>query len=291
MLSVQLFGKFRLQLRDGKEYNFKPGKGQELLAFLLLQHPRVHARETLAGVLWEHLPPVQALKNLRQTLWQLRVGLEEVAETALLTVDNESVGLSRDVQLGLDVALFKGSADGVEGVAGRALSSEQFAKLEQAVKIYRADLLEGWYYDWCIYEREYLQRLFIILLDKLIGYCQEHQHYEIGIQYGERILRYDVAHERTHRKLIYLHHLAGDRTGAIRQYHRCRDALLEELGVEPARSTTELYEQIRADRLRLPAFYTMPMPAVGPEEEAISAVLADVLDRLQQIHSLILRAE
>jgi hypothetical protein len=48
---------------------------------------------------------------------------------------------------------------------------------------------------------------------------------------------------------MLLKYRAGDRTAALRQYERCVRALAEELGVEPQKHTTQLYEQIRADRL------------------------------------------
>jgi DNA-binding SARP family transcriptional activator len=41
-----------------------------------------------------------------------------------------------------------------------------------------------------------------------------------------------------------LHQLAGNRTGALRQFERCRTALDEELGVGPGRLTRSLYEEI-----------------------------------------------
>ena len=40
------------------------------------------------------------------------------------------------------------------------------------------------------------------------------------LAYGARILHCDRARERTHRRLMRLHFLAGDRTAALRQYPR-----------------------------------------------------------------------
>ncbi|MGH9768785.1 MAG: bacterial transcriptional activator domain-containing protein, partial [Blastocatellia bacterium] len=42
----------------------------------------------------------------------------------------------------------------------------------------------------------------------------------------------DPACERTHQQMMRLKHLAGDRTGAMRQYDRCVKALCQELGVQ-----------------------------------------------------------
>jgi DNA-binding SARP family transcriptional activator len=67
--------------------------------------------------------------------------------------------------------------------------------------------------------------------------------------FGEKILYYDRARERTHRRMMRLHYLAGDRTSALRQYQKCVTILQEELEVKPAESTRLIYEKIRADKL------------------------------------------
>ena len=76
--------------------------------------------------------------------------------------------------------------------------------------------------------------------------CQKHEE---GISYGEKILRYDKAREHTHRRLMRLHYLSGNRTAALRQYRKCIEILREELDVEPSQSTVQLFQSIRIDRL------------------------------------------
>lgn len=286
-LCIHLFGRLHIGTPQHVGVTFKPGKGPEILAYLLLQHPRVLTREALASVFWGNVPTAKALRNLRQALWQVRGDLGACTDADLLAVDDGSVSVHHSADYWLDVACFRKIAAAVEGVAGHHLSAAQAGEVERALGFYTADLLEGCHADWCIYEREYLQRQYLILLDKMIGYCQRHACYEAGIQYGERILRYDRAHERTHRRMMYLHYLVGDRTTALRQYARCIEALREELDVAPTGSTSALYEQIRADRLPLPAAAEGAPPgplAVSPE---VSAGLSQVLEQLQQIYGLI----
>jgi hypothetical protein len=63
-----------------------------------------------------------------------------------------------------------------------------------------------------------------------------------------------------------LHYIAGDRTGALRQFERCRDALREELGIAPGERIRLLCEQIRADSGIDPQEITArsPLPAHRP---------------------------
>jgi hypothetical protein len=51
--------------------------------------------------------------------------------------------------------------------------------------------------DWCLGEGERLQSAYLIILDKLMGYCESHQEYEAGMAYGQRIMRYERAREST----------------------------------------------------------------------------------------------
>ncbi|MCI0647797.1 MAG: bacterial transcriptional activator domain-containing protein [Chloroflexi bacterium] len=131
------------------------------------------------------------------------------------------------------------------------LDRQQADLLEEATELYRGELLEGWYQDWCLFERERFQYMFLGMLDKLMGYCEGLRAYEEGIAYGMQILRRDQAREHTHRRLMRLHFLSGNRTEALRQFHRCAAILMDELGVQPADETHQLYQQIQENRLDL----------------------------------------
>jgi DNA-binding SARP family transcriptional activator len=88
----------------------------------------------------------------------------------------------------------------------------------------------------------------LLLLDKIVQFCELHKKYEVGLSYGIEILRHDHAYERTHRQLMRLYFMTGNRTRALHQYERCVEALRDELGVEPSESTKQLYAEIRSDR-------------------------------------------
>jgi DNA-binding SARP family transcriptional activator len=136
------------------------------------------------------------------------------------------------------------------------------------VQLYRGDLLEGSYQEWCLQERGRLQTCYLAMLTKLTRYCHERGEYPRGIEYGQRILRLDPAHERSHQQLMTLYFQSGDRTAALRQYERCKAALHDELGVEPSRQTRELYQRMRSDPADAP-----PLPFALPElHEAPDAV-------------------
>jgi DNA-binding SARP family transcriptional activator len=152
--------------------------------------------------------------------------------------------------------------------------------LETAVNLYRGHLLEGWYQDWCLYDRERLENMYLAILCKIVAYCEANREYEKGVSYATKILHVDRAHEVAHQQLMRLRHLQGDRAGALRQYDTCTTALKDELGVQPSEHTRALYQRIRQDcALNV---------AIGPrsngrEPRQESSHLRGTLDRLVEV--------
>ena len=251
--AFSLLGRFVLRMSDQEIRAFESRKVQELLAYLVLSSERAHHRETLAETLWgTESPGSEPKKHLRQALWQLSLLLRRMRQTSpILLVDREWLQVNRAAGVWTDVWDVEEAVSGTKGLSGEALAHEQVQGLRRVVDLYRADLLEGWYKDWCVYERERLRTLYLRALDKLLAYCEGHGLPEEGLFYGERILAHDRAHERTHWRMMRLHLLAGDRTRALRQFDRCAVALREELGIQPAGSTVALREQIRNDTVVL----------------------------------------
>ena len=288
LLSICLFGKLCVESGARELSGFDSGKVQELLSYLLLHRDRPHPRETLAGVLWGDAPGEKSKKYLRHALWQLQTALETPRakmEAEMFVVGHERVQLNLPAGVWFDVAALEEAYARVKGRAGVDLDEPCAELLQQAVQLYRGDLLEGWYQDWCLYERERLQNMYLVMLDKLVSYCLARQKYELGLLYGSLVLRYDRASERAHRQLMRLRYLSGDRTGALRQYQRCVAALEEELSVKPDKRTSALYQQIRADAYEPAA----PAPAAParPEEPAPPATLSELVGRIGHIQTLL----
>lgn len=248
-IRIQLLGTFRIWYHSQLVENLTSQRAQELLSYILLYRDRPHHREMLAGKLWGDYSTQQTQKWLRQALWQIHTALNAITNTPLLVSNHDSILLNPDADIHLDVANLENTLKDIQQEKGAHFDSTTVQALQTVVDCYEGDLLEGWYHDWCIYERERLQHIYLIILDKLIEYCLRHQNYAQGIDYGNRILQYDSARENTHRYLMSLHYLSGHRVTALRQYQRCVQSLKEEFGVEPAPETVALYKQIQTASL------------------------------------------
>jgi DNA-binding SARP family transcriptional activator len=280
-LRISLFGKLEIRLSDQFQTNAWTRRGQELLCYLILYRNKPHPRETLIDVLWSDFPPAQSKKHLRQVLWEMQTALRTRHSNSdlLLLAEPEWIALNPNSSAWFDVAEFEQAYRRAQATPGEALDMERAGGLQRAVELYRGDLLEGWYQDWCLYERERLQNMYLDMLDKLMAHCEAHQQYEAGLEHGAKILRLDRARERTHWQLMRLHYLANDRSGALRQYQRCVAALDQELGVKPSQRTMVLHEQIRADSV---ADLTLPVDA-PIQRQTHSVPLSPPLERLKSL--------
>lgn len=286
-LRIRMLGRLIVQREDRELAGTEPRKVQELFSYLLLHRDQPHPREMLAGLLWGDSTTSQSKKYLRQALWQLQSALEpqsEAIDGRVLLVESDWVQLNPEADLWLDVAVFEQAFELARGVPGQRLDAGVAQTLQDAAHLYQGDLLEGWYQDWCLYERERLQNIYLAMLSKLMIYCETHGKYEDGLYCGECALQCDVAQERIHRRLMRLQYLAGDRTAALRQFERCTAVLDEELGVRPSDRTVTLYEQIRADRLDGPA---LAPDRVSEASQAQADSLIEILNRLGELQKVL----
>lgn len=223
-------------------------KGRAMLAYLALNSGRAQSRDKLAALLWGGNGNSQARTNLRQTLSTLRKAMS-FKDGELLTTAGDDIILNPD-DLTLDVARF-------EELAASTAPEE----LEQAVTLYKGDLLDGFslreqaFEEWLRAERERLRTLAIGALEKLTAHYREVGEVARCAQAAARLLCLDPLREDVHRTLMRAY-AAQDRLSlALKQYEVCREALQRELGVRPEPETQLLFDEIRARRMR---FADMP---------------------------------
>jgi DNA-binding SARP family transcriptional activator len=288
-LNISLFGKFCIRCNGKDIAGLEALKVQELFSYLLLYRHQPHTREKLAALLWPDSSAAQSKRYLRQTLWQLQAEINGGAPDVpdMLLVESEWIQINESADFWLDIAFLEQVFTSVQGKHGADLDATNSASLDDAIEHYRGDLLENWYQDWCIFERQRLQSIYLAVLDKLMEYCEFRQAYEMGAVYASRILQYDQAREQTHRRLMRLRYLAGDRTGALRQFQRCADILHKELGVKPSQRTEQLYRQIVADR----PLANEIIPVVAYQPLTTTTPLPDILSHLQALKQTLHHAE
>jgi len=234
ILKAYLLGKPEFWLNDKILLPSSTRKSVSLLAYLLLHPQDPHSREKLAALFWGEVPDLKARGSLRTALSSLR-SKTEVDE--LFITDRETIQVNPDIPIWVDAcqfasyskSAFKGNAEG----------------LQEAIDLYRGDLLLNFYDDWILRAREYYRQLYLDLLLQMAQLMRSQSQYERAIGYAEQVLQYDPPNERAHQHLIFCHLANGDRSAAVRQYEDCRRVLQEEFAIEPSPETKALYQWLR----------------------------------------------
>lgn len=280
---LRLFGRFEVEADGAARAALQARKVQELMSYLLLNRKRPVNREKLADLLWPDVDGQRSRKYLRQTLWHLRKA-ENCwrSQQRLFTIDQDWIKVNPHLGIWVDVFEFDRAYEHSMNVQSGKLPDDARGVLAEAVDLYRGDLLDGWYYDWCLHHQDVYRSMYLLILDKLMIDAEECGNWEIGLTYGRRALEQDRANERTHRRMMRLHCLAGNRIEALRQFDLCAQSLHDELSVEPEADTVKFYQSIRDNELaELGGFErgtTEPMVA----DELTQTELGQTLRRLQR---------
>ena len=288
MLKVRLFGPGQAEYQDRPLVNFPLQQPYLLLCYLLLNSKHPHLRDQLATVFWSEYPNQVSRKYLRNCLWKLRQAFEGVQASLdnFLLVSDESIAFLRSSPFWLDVDGFESAVDACRDIPGEGLNAGQAASLQEAVELYTGDLMEGTYTDWCSYERERLNSLYLTTLTKLMVYHEIHGSYECGLSYGEKILSHDNTRERVHLQMMRLHWLAGDRNSAMAQYKNCVQALWEGLGIAPLHETSSTYQQMITNQY-VPVQRLSRIRRSSEADPSLQAMAEKALNRLQYLQNML----
>jgi DNA-binding SARP family transcriptional activator/predicted ATPase len=284
-LSLFFMGVYRVALGGEAITDFESDKVRALLAYLAVEADRAHRRDTLATLLWPDRPDSAARANLRNALADLRAAIgDREANPPFLTITRSTIAFNTAADCSVDVAA-------LQALVGNDRTSEADERsLEEAIRLYRGPFLEGFslpdsavFEDWVRLQREQLERAVATALQRGVDSNARRGDIRRALRYGRRWLALQPWNEAAHRRVMELLAADGNRSAALAQYESCRQALREELDVEPAEETVALYQRIRRGEVRPEAFeppHKLPRPSfplLGRDAEltTISDRLAD----------------
>ncbi|CAG0932290.1 Transcriptional regulatory protein EmbR [Thermoflexales bacterium] len=230
MLSISLLGQPRLRVDERPLRLSAPPRTIPLLAYVLLHRAQPVTRAQIAFALWPDESEGAARANLRRHLHQLQRILPRATQPWLVSAGN-TLHWNNHAEYWLDVEEFE------------RLSTRD-ETLAEAAALYGGDLLETIYEDWLFFERERLRDLYFAGVTRLIMKCRSQRDFAGAIGYAQQLLARDPVREDVFRQLITLRYECGDRAGALQEYERFVQILLQELAVTPMPETQLLYERI-----------------------------------------------
>jgi DNA-binding SARP family transcriptional activator/predicted ATPase len=282
MLELRLLGVAEIEL-DGTPVTFVRRGTMALLAYLAVSQ-RAHPRDLVATLLAGDSSEEQARKYLSNALVDLRQQLGEY-----IIASRQTVAFNAALPHRLDVVEFKRRA-------AAWLADDDAAELEAALGLYRDDFLTGLtlpggtdFERWQYAQHEELRGQYVQLLQAQVEACIRRSAWSSGIAAGRQLLAREPWLENAHRQLMLMLARSGQPRAAIAQYLECRRALRDELGVQPVRETTALFNRLRA--AVVPPLHNLPVPAaplVGRREQVslLLGLLAESNHRLMTITGL-----
>lgn len=286
-LRIQLFGGVEIHSRDDSLPSFPTKRAELLFAYLVLHRDRPVHRDVLCGQLWGDQRDALARKILRTELWRIRSVIEPRKEDrgTFLRVGGDQVGFTGPGDAWVDAWEF-------EECTARSPGGSDVDRLERAAALYRGDLLEGHYEEWCLLHRERLRVAYLDVLERLVRDQRRRGNWLEAIARGKELLRLDPLREHVHRSLMECHLAMGDRPSALRQYDACVRVLREELDIAPMEQTTLMYRRILRGDPPVPGHRPAPTPT-RPNRlgRAVQELAAEVDDALRTVRTLAARLE
>jgi DNA-binding SARP family transcriptional activator len=244
-----LLGPFELRVDGQPVRQWRGNRGRMLLAYLLLHRARPVHRDALAGVFWSEAAPEVVRNRLHVALYGLRRDLREVSQHPIVIHGRGGFCLHPDADLWLDTEAFVAAIRAARAEEG-SRTEVALRSYETALQLYRGDLLQDApFEEWALLDREQLRMQHLEALDRIAVLRFKLGRYADCIPVGQRLAAGDPCREDVHRLLMRCYVRLNQPHLAVHQYHLCERHLRDELGLRPADTTRELYEQIRHRQL------------------------------------------
>lgn len=241
-IRIQAFGEPTVWL-DGEQVNsWRRARTIELF-FLLLDKGSPVRKERIITDLWPH-ENENTDQALRVTVHYLR---KAIGDECLITHKGTytlNLATLYGSSVSYDVALFQQAH--TQALEALKAADEQTAKTAffSMIELYKGDFVQPFYSDWCIQQRDLLRKAYLSARQHLAHISWNEDQLEECLTHWQHMLAIDNLLEEAHYGLMRCYLRQGKRGLALRQYQRCRDILLEELGVPPGPTIQNLYERL-----------------------------------------------
>lgn len=242
-----------------------PSKAFALFALLSAEPNHTLLRGHIRGVLWGDVDQKNGDSNLRQLIARVRK-LEREMGAQLLAIGPRAITLNTD-RFEVDLA------SALRFDVSRLAIEHDWERLEHFVTSYSGTVLSGVsilataFEEWLTDMQDRLNRQIILALRSLIGASNVLTSASARQVFAEMLLELDPAQELGYRALMEIHHANGERALALQAYHRCRNVLRAELGIEPDARTRRLAVELGFPDLPRPSH---PAP-MRTEQVAVEA--------------------
>ena len=249
-LRIQTFGPFRLW--RGSELipitAWRRQKARQLFQFLVTYPDQLIEREQIIDQLWPELDPESGMRDFK-TAYTLMCKLlepsrERQTPSTFILRDGSRYGLHPHADIWLDTAVFTQRVER-GNLLWRTRPQEAVTCYHEALVLCEGSYLQAFPYEtWASEARERYLIQYLHTAERLARLHLDLGQWTEAITVCEKILAQDGCWENAYRLLMQAYQALGNRSLAVRTYHRCVEQLREELDVPPAEATIALYNEL-----------------------------------------------
>lgn len=236
-LEIQLFGGVLVRLGQHvlDDDNWVSRKDRSLFAFLSYQSGKVIHEDKLVEIFWGHSGD-KARHSLHNAVSKIRKALQPLLGNdakRLIQKKRDGYVFGAVVPHRVDVVEFS-----------RLIKQDDMTSLRQADELYRGEFLQGSYESWIDQVRWDFREKLSDCRYRMAEHFTETGKPEVARDLWERVLEHDSCHEGAYLELMRCCHSLGKSADAIKAYHRCVQALKEELDLGPPAEVVQFYLEL-----------------------------------------------
>ena len=221
-------------------------RGQAIMRYLLAQPEHYATLDMLMAALWPEEDPQVARHKLQVAISALRCSLNygsiQAPGAGYILYKERLYQLNPAIEFHTDVTEFYRLHRMGQRADRAAVTADCY---EQACKLYTGPFLaEDLYAEWSFLAREEADRVYLTMCGWLAEHCLANGDYETSLAWTAAILKVDRCNEEAYRQSMRALAASGKRSEALRRYQQCRQALAEELEIQPAPETRRLWQAL-----------------------------------------------
>lgn len=236
-LKIICFKEFNVY-HHGAPVKWKTVKVKELFAYFFMNLHNPIQRDTLIETLWPDVDYQRAKIQLHTAMSYLRKLLDALGYPQAISFSNGSYTLNID-RFESDVHQFKQILQ-----THSVITADNIAIIASMIEQYDGDYMEDNGYEWAHPKAQEIRQKLVNLLQSMVDYFDQQQNSNEKQLYLQQLVAFNPYSEHASQQLMQHYIDIGNRGEAVRVYHDIKAILLEELGILPDQSTTELYDSI-----------------------------------------------
>ena len=221
-------------------------RARDILCYIVSRRHHRAPKDTIIETFWAEDNLATIEKNFHPTISHIRKALNnnQTLKQNFIIYRDGDYQLNPEFSYRIDTESFERLIADGEAARRERDYARCIEAYEQAVALYRGELMQGSYEPWVDEQRSYYREQYLRMLESLAGVAEKKQEWPRTMDLAQRILREDQFREDIHCMVMRAHAALGNRVAVKEQYESLHGLLQKELGVEPAAQTQQIFREL-----------------------------------------------